>query len=893
VTGAAGTLNNADVIIDNSSSDLDTLTATVTSAAATARIQNVENVTLTGSSVVTGMDLANVLGASNLDLNTTLRTGTATVTNASSLAVPQINIGENVRTVSVTATASGTRDAVSVDTANAQTVTVAGGAGADQFNVNLADGATGTFNGGTSVDTYNLTLGGDATITGNSATENMTIAYNGADSATVALAGNVLNAAWATSTDYGVSITGTGDVKFTGQDVAFKSQKIVNNGSGTVTVDVTDAFVDADDYSQLNVDVLEFSAGGEADFTIVVNPNAVINMDADLADTGDTSDDLTLNNAADTSSANAGTVQITVSEDQTGTIVLGDEVGTLIVEATPDDAADTASSGKIDIAEIDVGVNGGTTVLVRGSADLGIGMLDVTTATDEILSATDMTGKLTISDTDETSTLVLGSGNDTVSDTADSAVTTVYGGAGDDTISFGASAANVAYGEDGDDTITGGTGAETLSGGAGNDTISGAAGVDKVDGDDGDDTLSGGAGADTITTGDGTDTVILASGEDGDTVKDFDIATDKLILTGATNAAIDLTDITITDSVHLLDGASGNFETTLTGVTAEDVSAFVVLGQTKSASATYGTAHIKGVSYAETFSGTDLNITGGAGNDVIEVSDAADTGTINTGAGSDIIVVTATASGVLDIDDFEKGVDRIIFEGTGTGVMDVSAATVSSGQYTFEAATIVNLANNGSNLTATDMSDSIQLGSADAAYVASSTSVEGGIFDDYIDVTGANTTTVKFIDNGGIDVITGFSASDDFLNFDGMTGINGNGVIVAANAAKVSDGIDGEIYVFSDGSDGTGSEAIDFDGSGNKSGHNSDDVKADVAQFLEASFGEGDGENYIIIIEESGADGGEHAIYHLAGDADGIQADDLTYLGSITSDAVLTATEIA
>jgi len=892
VTGVAGTLGNSDTIIDTNANDLDTLSAVVTGNSATARIQGVENITLTGSSVVTGMDLANVLNANNINLNTTLPTGTATITNASSLAAPNINMGDNIRTVSVTATASGTRDAVTVDTANAQTVTVAGGAGADQFNVNLADGATGTFNGGTSVDTYNLTLGGDATITGNAATENMTIAYNGADSATVALAGNVLNAAYASSTDYGVSITGTGNIKFTGQDVAFKSQKIVNNGSGTVTVDITDAIVSTDDYSQINVDVLEFSAGGEADFTVVVNPNTVVNLDGDIVTSS--ADTLTLNNEADTANANAGIVQISVSQDQSGTITVGDEVGTLIIEATPDSAADTASGDDIDIAAVDIGANGATTVLVRGSNDLTIASFVATSATDEILSATEMSGDLTISATTETSTIVFGSGADTLTTTAADKASTVYGGAGNDSLTFGEGATVLVYGDDGDDTITGNAtdGVLTAFGGAGDDTISSGGAADTVDGGEGNDTINGGGGADTITTGEGADIVVQTTAEDGDTVTDFDITTDKLVLTGATNAAIDLTDITIVDGVHELDGEAGNFEITLTGVTAEDVSAFVQLGRTKSASATYGTSFIKAVSYDDAFVGSDDNITGSSGDDVIQVSDAADTGTINTGAGNDIIIVPVAATGVLDIDDFEKGVDRIIFEGTGAGTIDVSSATVSSGQYTFGTNSIVNLANAGSNLTATDMSDSIQLGNAQVAYVAASTLAKGGQFDDYIDTTGANATVVHFVDNGGIDTITGFDTGDDQLNFDGMTGISGSGVIVAANAAKISDGIDGEIYVFTDGSDGTGSESIDFDGSGNKSGHNSDDVKADVAQFLEASFGEGDGENYIIMIEESGADGGEHAVYHLAGDADGIQADDLTYLGSITTGAVLTATEI-
>ena len=48
--------------------------------------------------------------------------------------------------------------------------------------------------------------------------------------------------------------------------------------------------------------------------------------------------------------------------------------------------------------------------------------------------------------------------------------------------------------------------------------------------------------------------------------------------------------------------------------------------------------------------------------------------------------------------------------------------------------------------------------------------------------------------------------------------------------------------------DGTGTEAIDFDGADDDAGLNSAEVLADVAAFLEAGLTEANGETYIALI---------------------------------------------
>jgi Ca2+-binding RTX toxin-like protein len=888
LTSASGTLANTDVIVDYTTTDADVLTATVTNATTAPRIANVETVTLNGPVVTAGLNLTSTSGVTNLNINTTLPTGTMTVTNAASINALNINAGANINTVSVTATASGTRDAVKVDAGSAANVTVAGGAGADTFTVDMAAASTGTFVGGTSIDTYTLNLAGNATLDGDAGTENVTIAYSGATKATVALGTNDLAADYAAATNYKTTVSGTGDVTITGDDNTFDSKKFVNDTTGTFTVDVTSA-TDTKNYTQVQADILELSTTAAGAVTVTIHPDTTVNLDADHTAVA------TLNLVADTTSANAGTVRINVSQDQTSAVTTGDEVGTVILNATPDSAADTLAGDDIDIAELDTDTGGTTAVIVQGSESLTIALWDANAG--DVLNAQDMTGKLTITDTEAAATIVLGKGADTVSDTVNAAVTTIYGGAGNDTITVGDTAANVVYGEAGNDTITGGSGAETLSGGDGDDSITGGAAVDTITGGAGADTVNGGAGADIISLGAGADTIRVAATEDADVVSDFSTTEDSIVLTGATGGTLDVATVAITSGVHIF--STGNaHDITLTGVTDTDFTSLVQLGRFAAAATSTGAVAVDKAVTLTALSGTNDDITAGSASDVLSIA-ATDTGTIMTGAGSDIVVVTAAGSGVAQINDFVKGTDQLIFTGTGgTGTTSVAAVTVSSGQYTLEAAAskfIVNLANGGSGLTATNMSDSIQLGTAATAYTAGgAAAITGGNFNDYIAAVDSTIQTIVFSQGGGVDTVTALKVGEDFVNFDSISGIEGSGVAVAANAAKTADAADGEIYLFADGTNGVGTETIDFNGAGGKAGLGSVEVMTDVAQFLNASLGSTTGENYVALINLDATAGGIHAAYHIAADADGIHVDDLTLLGSVSFTATaVTTTEIA
>ena len=70
-------------------------------------------------------------------------------------------------------------------------------------------------------------------------------------------------------------------------------------------------------------------------------------------------------------------------------------------------------------------------------------------------------------------------------------------------------------------TILGGSGNDTLSGLDGDDYLAGNGGNDKLSGNKGNDTLWGGIGNDTLTGGKGADTFIYNSGEGKDVIADF------------------------------------------------------------------------------------------------------------------------------------------------------------------------------------------------------------------------------------------------------------------------------------------------------------------------------------------------------------------------------------
>ncbi|WP_197480153.1 cadherin-like domain-containing protein, partial [Anabaena sp. 4-3] len=155
--------------------------------------------------------------------------------------------------------------------------------------------------------------------------------------------------------------------------------------------------------------------------------------------------------------------------------------------------------------------------------------------------------------------MIGGSGNDTyyVDDSGDAIIEDANGGTDTVSVNFswelgnylenltltGNNAIN-GTGNDGNNVLIGNSAANVLSGNNGNDWLSGLGGNDRLLGDngndtlhgnDGDDTLIGGRGSDSLTGGAGKDSFQLSRpvGSDFDTITDFNVADDKIIISKA------------------------------------------------------------------------------------------------------------------------------------------------------------------------------------------------------------------------------------------------------------------------------------------------------------------------------------------------------------------------
>lgn len=126
------------------------------------------------------------------------------------------------------------------------------------------------------------------------------------------------------------------------------------------------------------------------------------------------------------------------------------------------------------------------------------------------------------------------------------------GGGGDDTL-LGGDGMDTLKGGGGNDSLDGGADADILKGGGGNDTMDGGSGNDRAFGGRGDDLIRGGAGNDRIAgrkdndflLGDaGADRFLFNRGDGNDTIGDFEVNIDKIVLG---RGAESLADVTITN----------------------------------------------------------------------------------------------------------------------------------------------------------------------------------------------------------------------------------------------------------------------------------------------------------------------------------------------------------
>ena len=139
-------------------------------------------------------------------------------------------------------------------------------------------------------------------------------------------------------------------------------------------------------------------------------------------------------------------------------------------------------------------------------------------------------------------------------------------------------------------------------------------------------------------------------------------------------------------------------------------------------------------------SGNGDVINAGAGDDTVilnTTSTAADT--ITLGTGSDTVIMASVATRKDIIKDFTKGTDTLVLTGAAAAAIDLTNLTApTAGKYTLDSNFIITL----ENVTATNLSDSIQLGNAEAEYeVFTNATVVAGSKDDVMAIaTGTNST---------------------------------------------------------------------------------------------------------------------------------------------------------
>ena len=474
---------------------------------------------------------------------------------------------------------------------------------------------------------------------------------------------------------------------------------------------------------------------------------------------------------------------------------LGDD--TYVVDNASDVVSEAASAG-IDTVESSIAYS------IAALANLE----NVTLTGGSAISATGNALDNTLTGNAAINTLDGGAGNDTLIGGAGADILIGNGGTGD-TASYITSSAAVTVsltggtgsggdaqgdtyatienltGSSFDDVLTGDAGINTLTGGAGNDTLEGGAGVD---------ILAGGAGDDTyVLENSSTDTLIETVGEGTDTVKIGTTYTlganvENLVLTGAsavngTGNAFDNT-LTGNGAANSLSGGDGNDiliggagADTLTGGNGNDTASYMssaagVVANLASAGSNTGDAagdtyttieNVTGSAFNDTLTGNtgDNVIDGGAGDDIL--NGGAGNDTFIGGAGNDTLNLSGThldyaftdlGGGITEVKDLRAsspdGTDR--FEGIET-ISFLGSAAPSGG---------ITLGTNNNDTIAGSSGDNLLL---------------GNLGNDTISGAGGNDTL-----NGGAgrDAMAGGTGNDTYV-------VDDAGDTIIENAAEGTD----------------------------------------------------------------------------------------------------------
>jgi S-layer protein len=879
ISGARnGHLQTGDSVNDNTTTDNDVLTAIVNSQTAPSpTLKNIEVLNINGEFLVTGFDLNLVTGSNELNVNTGLSGGVATITNASTLSVSEINAGANLTGLSVTSSTSGTRDSLTVNVGAAASASIVGNTGVDSYILNLASGATaqlGTLATTGDNVTINNVDASSITVKGSSSVQKLTINASGA--LTVRVDGPSGLAS-------GTTVTGTGPVIF---DLR-SSTSILDGAGDSIISDTSDITLKISagigwtdntgagtaHLATVLADVVDFAAVGTtangSAANVFLNADSLFRLSADLA----TATTVGVGSGAQgLTDDGLGTLRLEVKQNQTGDISTHASVGVLSLSAGSGHTA--SKTGGVAISKLNL--NDETNVV----SFTGDNRITVTLAsaaqTDVIYNAINLNDRLTLTVTTATSVLT-GSGASSVTATDSTGALTFTGGAGADTV-LGSNSAN-----------------DTISGGAGNDVLIGAGGNDRLSGGAGDDIIAGGAGTNTLTGGEGSDTFRLVDGTD--LITDLTKGVDLIQLeAAAASGTFDLTNLTVTASngngVYTL----GALTTTLVGQTGVDLSDTIQLGRNA------GNAF-------DVAAGVTATIVGGVFNDFVDVANKAGGAsaavTLRLGAGSDTLVLDVTAgtsTSATTFADFVSGTDNIVLVGSAHAALSVyamaydtlSGALGTSGVIAGSAYLVLKNSDAAiSDSTSISLAQSMQLGysgriadstgsvGTNSLKLAATGTYKGGVQSDVVYfVTAGSVYSIKEV--GATDWIGGSAASLLEVRFDELSGMSAAVSARAADAPKVADTVSGTTYVFASAADGAGSTSLQYIGRGSGSSAS----LTDVATFLDAQLGGTTGEKLVAVVNDSS---GSSAYAYYIDNTDGqIEADDLDLIAIFAFSTMVT-----
>jgi len=911
-TGDKTTFAAADQIVDQFTNDNDTYNLTV-DAAPTPKATNVENVNvaLNTASGVT-VDASSLTGTKNLTVTGTDYTvGGATITSSKAITVTGVNATKVAQvtagagtttlsvtqatkagatidastatstiavtgaatlsadasksTVTVTALNNATEDAkaVSVNAANATSVTIAANTGKFSGTIGINAAAAGT------VTVNNLTTTTSAgAVTVNAAKATSVTVDDAAGGATVnAATTNTANATISVSniTNKGATVTaGSGNttsktlgITLDGSSAGAADDAATVSASGTVTL-TTGAtnLVETLNLSGNGADVTYALHSTSAIKTIAASGTAAVNVNATAAQ------------VAGKTVTGAGTVKLTASVGSTATTLDLSKVGASTIEVNADLVNTTpatlntkvANGAVLNLTAVQTGLtlntataadsitvkagdsngasNTATPTTTVGAVDitavggsLGKGTLNLV-ATESHLTATSLTGSVTNAAGDtitaassstkaQAAVVITGNKNVTLGNvtaktvdasgltgnlsmTAYNQASTVTAGSGSDTIALDDNGNSQVF------TLDAGNGdnSVTITAAANNTTVVSGGGADTV-------TIASGATATyVVSTGAGDDTVNLNQGSGGNVVLALGDGTgDKVVFGTGMSDYSGNADFAIT-GVEVYDITSRTSATTPITISAAQFAkdnTFKLTGN----SATTDVLLVKNTSSSAgaTIDASGVTYTSAGADALLKLQGGIKTDTITGSAGADYINATAGADSI----DGGAGTDTVDFSGlsisaSNTNDVETGATATTTGA---QVGIVVNLS--ATTVAASTIASALSLYTADAV-----TTVDSGKTAYLYAAQNTNTVTNSAVQQSlaSVEAIVG-TGGKDYL----VAGSNGNTITGGAGNDYVKLGAGADKVVFTDPSTGGSDTVASFTGG------------ADKLQFLESAFG--------------------------------------------------------